>query len=382
MADVEMAEANRVSEDTDLRSLILHFNSFAQHASKQLADANKTFAEETRKIVAEAIAANNPQIVAMATAAVSANATHNANASQQAPSASGEPEHPGSSAPSLNSQDSAEHITPSSQERITPSASTKISLNPPKPFAGKGSDVEQFLRKLQQYLKLSRVPLHEWFEYASTFLEGQPDKLWHSEYAIMQQTMNLVPWDKFESFMLSTFGTIAPLSEAYKEYEQCKQTTTVAEFVSRLRACAQRLKGTFLQQSEGSLTIKFFNGLKPNILKLVEDSAPVGWWTSTEQVFQKAINFELNQAAALGRQHVQSVLPAEDIFASSGLLVKRKANAKESGKKTKKPKQVHAVYIPPEEFKRRQAAKRCTLCGQAGHNYKKCTNERTAQPFA
>ena len=48
-----------------------------------------------------------------------------------------------------------------------------------------------------------------------TFLEGQPDKLWHSEYASMQQTMNPVPWDKFESFMLSTFGTIAPLSEAY-----------------------------------------------------------------------------------------------------------------------------------------------------------------------
>ena len=371
MADVEMVNVSKASESTDLRSLIEQFNAFAQHASKQLADANKNFGEETRKIVAEAIAANNPQIVA--TAAVNANATHNATASQQAPSASGEPEHP-SSAPSSNSQDNAEGITPSSQEHITPSSSTKISLNSPKPFAGKGSDVEQFMRKLQQHLKLSRVPSHEWVEYASTFLEGQPDKLWHSKYAIMQQTMNPVPWVKFESFMLSTFGTIAPLCEAYKEYEQCKQTSTVAEFVSRLRACAQRLKGTFLQQSEGSLTIKFFNGLKLSILKLVEDSAPVGWWTSTEQVFQKAINFKLNQAAALGRQHVQSVTPAEDISASSGLPVKRKANAKEPGKKTKKPKQVHAVYIPPEEFKRRQAARRCTLCGH--------TNERTAQPFA
>ena len=198
------------------------------------------------------------------------------------------------------------HHEPCSQEHITPSSSTKISLNSPKAFCW------QRFRRWAVYAKAAAVLEVEQSSVAWVgwicfyFWKAVQDKLWHSEYAIMQQTMNPVPWVKFESFMLSTFGTIAPLSEAYKVYEQCKQTSTVAEFVSRLRACAQRLKGTFLQQSEGSLTIKFFNGLKPSILKLVEDSAPVGWWTSIEQVFQKAINFELNQAAC-ARQTTYSV---------------------------------------------------------------------------
>ena len=111
----------------------------------------------------------------MATAAVGANATH--NASQQAPSASGEPEHPGSSAPSLDSQDSAGYITPSSQERIAPSASTKISLNPPKPFAGKGSDVEQKTAavpaKTAAVLEVEQSP-NAWVGWVCFYILGEP----------------------------------------------------------------------------------------------------------------------------------------------------------------------------------------------------------------
>lgn len=380
-SEVEMSDTSDKPEGPTVQSLVTELNDFATHVNKQLTNVSKELGEQMKKVVADAIAANNPQIVAMAAAA--AKAVHSPTPVQAASESqkTGEPETPESSPGSADdAQNNVETITPSSQERDFSSPTAKISLNPPKPFAGKGTDVEQFLRKLKQYLRLSKVSISEWVEYASTFLDGHPDKLWHSEYANLQQTMNPVPWEKFENFMHTTFGTIAPLSEAYKEYEHCKQTGTVAEFASRLRACALRLKGTFLEQSEGSLTIKFFNGLKPSILKLVEDSAPAGWWTSTEQVFEKAINFELNQAAALGRPNVQSAQATEENVASSG---KRKtAKKSDPAGKPKKQKVTHDIYIPPEEFKRRQAAKRCTLCGQAGHNYKKCTNERTAQPFA
>ena len=152
--------------------------------------------------------------------------------------------------------------------------------------------------------------------------------------------------------------------------------------MSRLRACAQRLKGTFLQQSEGSLTIKFFNGLKPSILKLVEDSAPVGWWTSTEQVFQKAINFELNQAAALGRQHVQSVTPAEDISASSGLPVKRRPMQRSQGRRARSLNRLmRCTYHQKSSSDGRQPSDAPCVVKQA-ISTRKCTNERTAQPFA
>ena len=47
------------------------------------------------------------------------------------------------------------------------------------------------------------------------------------------------------------------------------------------------------------MVVKFLRGLKPSIAKWIEHAAPDGCWTSTEQIFSKALTFESSKAAML-----------------------------------------------------------------------------------
>jgi hypothetical protein len=93
---------------------------------------------------------------------------------------------------------------------------------------------------------------------ASTFLEGQADKQWASESDDLGDLKDgPLTWSNFEHFLLTNFRKIAPMTQYFKEYEACEQTTTVTDYVSRLRTCLNKLKWTFLEVSPGIAYVNF-----------------------------------------------------------------------------------------------------------------------------
>lgn len=50
--------------------------------------------------------------------------------------------------------------------------------------------------------------------------------------------------------------------------------------------------------SPGNVTDKFIDGLKPHCKRDVEENAPLGWWTIPDQLFDKALLFEVSHTAS------------------------------------------------------------------------------------
>ena len=286
---------------------------------------------------------------------------------------------PSSSAgPSTETQTVIENGSdPSASDSHVKAVVVKASVHPPKAFTGESDDVEHFLRKMKQYLCLTQIPANQHLEYAATYLEGQPDRLWSSEREtlVLAKAPDALTWSDFEAFLQSNFGKLAPMTDYFKEYENLKQESTVIDYVSRLKTCVSKLKNTFLEPSEGTVVVKFLRGLRTPIAKLVQESAPDGWWTSSDQVFAKALTFETNKAAMMSTP--QTIPLNVDKLEGE----KRKAEAQpksDKGAKKQKPNPDKAVKIPDSEFKRRQKAKRCVMCGKERHGT--CHN-KDATPF-
>lgn len=272
------------------------------------------------------------------------------------------------------------HSEPLSESALHTRAVMKATVHPPKPFDGRiDGDVEHFLRKMKHYLRLCGIPADDQLDFAAQYLEGQPDKLWSSEKDILALSKHPVAldWSDFETFLQKHFGKIAPMTDYFKEYEDLKQETTVIDYVSRLRTCVSKLKGTFLEPNEGAVCVKFLRGLKPHINKLVQNTAPDGWWNSVDQVYAKALTFETNKAAMMDKTSFDAERPSE----------KRKErpasgnDANKLDKLKKKQKMLNpdsAIKIPKDEWMRRLRNKRCVMCGKAKHGM--CSN-KVATPF-
>ena len=253
-------------------------------------------------------------------------------------------------------------------------------VNAPKPFDGKISDCEHHLRKMHYYLKLCNLAECDYVDYASTYLEGQADKLWAAESDKFKILNNgPVTWDQYCLTLRTNYGQIAPMTTYYREYENLSQTGTVVEYVARMKTVVSKLNGSILCPAEGQVIVHFLRNLKPAIARLCENNVPIGWWTSLSQVFEKALTFETNKAAMLGSE-VKSetkVTPSISVGVKSAGVKKvkgKKGNAK--GNESKNPDD--KIFISKEEWARRKAASRCLMCGKIKHGT--CT-DKCAEPF-
>ena len=281
---------------------------------------------------------------------------------------------------------------PPSRKRLVP----RLSVAAPKPFSGKGDDVEHFVRKLHRYFELCRVPAELRVDYAAHFLEGAVDKQWDTHYEILKVQQDVVTWSDFEQFLLKSFGKIAPMTQYFKDYENCVQSSTVTDYVTRLRTCLSKLKGSFLEVSEGLATIKFLKGLKSDISRQVQAAAPEGWWGSIDEAYSKALTFETNQVAMI-RSSSDAPNDADKRRSDDDKRSKAKRSDDGAGpssprspawkvQKTKGNEKGKAwdrnpdksVFIPKDEWNARLKAKRCPMCGDEGH--KECT-KKDATPF-
>ncbi len=71
---------------------------------------------------------------------------------------------------------------------------------------------------------------------AFAFVEKSAESVWSSELTELENSNIPVTWDHFTEIMISYFGTQVPARETQVKYKACKQITTVADFVRRLKS--------------------------------------------------------------------------------------------------------------------------------------------------
>ena len=88
---------------------------------------------------------------------------------------------------------------------------------------------------MKQYLSLTKAPANLHVPYASSYLEGEPDRLWAAEHDRLKALNPAVLWAQFDALLNRNFATIAPVTAYYREYEHLHQVSNVADYVAQMK---------------------------------------------------------------------------------------------------------------------------------------------------
>ena len=177
---------------------------------------------------------------------------------------------------------------------------------------GEGSErVKAFLSLLQRYIAVTGLPLVSWGIMTAHFLQKSALLLWEIKFQglITSHGPTAVTWRMFEKFMQDKYGQLQPACQIRAAYEELRESDfdSVSSFIRAFRIKERELVGTPYHPG-GSAIFDFNRKLTPAVRTYVQDNAPEDWWTDVQQVYKKALNYELNKRAA-----VQDVLQERDV---------------------------------------------------------------------
>ena len=175
-----------------------------------------------------------------------------------------------------------------------------VKMTPPDKGADEnGRDVGFFLTELKSFNVLTGLPKVFWGLLARMHLSWRVRKSWDQEIKHLQtQSGNAsVDWDDFEVFMRRSFANMLPAREARRRYDKLSQTGSVKDYVRELVQVVRELEGTPYHPG-GSVFDDFIKGLKSDVRRFVQDHAPTGWWTDINDLYQKALDYEVNGLAS------------------------------------------------------------------------------------
>ena len=178
-----------------------------------------------------------------------------------------------------------------------------VKVSPPERWGGdeKGREVHFFLSELSAFYEMTALPKVFWAVVARTHLAWKPRESWDRELEHLQSQpgATAVTWEHFVLFMKRSYASLLPARETRQRYDRLKQTGSVRDFVREQVQLVRELTGTPYQPG-GSVFDDFINGLKADVRRFVEDHAPTGWWTNIQDLYQKAVDYEINGLARTG----------------------------------------------------------------------------------
>ena len=179
-------------------------------------------------------------------------------------------------------------------------------------------------------------------------------------------------WSMFETFMHDQYGQLQTATEIRAAYDEMHQSDfdSVSSFVRAFRIKERELIGTPYHPGGGAI-IDFIKKLTPAVRRYVQDNAPEKWWTDVKQVYCKALNYQLNQHAAVQVSgHLSDCGLASDPDSNShsepdddDLLEQNQ----HSGQKRKR--------VPDADWEARRDSASCYRCGEPGHIARECQAE-------
>ena len=154
------------------------------------------------------------------------------------------------------------------------------------------------LSELFVFYEMTALPKVFWAVVARTHLAWKPRKSWDRELEHLQSQPGATAftWEHFVLFMKRPYASLLPAREARQRYDRLKQSGSASDFV---REQVPELEGTPYHPG-GSMFDDFMNGLKADVRRFVEEHAPTGWWTNIQDLYQKAVDYEINDLARTG----------------------------------------------------------------------------------
>ncbi len=236
-----------------------------------------------------------------------------------------------------------------------------------------------WLKSLNRYFQDKNQTPEAFGRLAGHWLTGQAQKVWDCELDDLLEQGKSPTWDYFVKTLTSYYGTVIPAREQRAKYLACAQKGTVMDFITEFKVITQTLKNTAFAPSQMDTVEHFIRGLKADVRKYVEEQAPQGWWTDPKPLFEKAIQFEVNQHSLAGK--VQSVAKINHIDLKKK-IGKKKAYRGRAGRQKER-----ADRVPDRDDPRRplhriakivQSARKgrdvCLNCESSSHRYADCTS--------
>ena len=148
-----------------------------------------------------------------------------------------------------------------------------------------------FLSDLKSFFELYALPSVFWGMMASDHLDWRTKLQWDckKESLKLQRGANYhsVSWQDFKAFMQRSFASLTPAREAQQLDSKLKQTGSVRVYVHDMMQILCEQRTVFHPGS--SVFDDLIDGLKLG----VQDNAPTGWWTDMNDLYQKALDYEL-----------------------------------------------------------------------------------------
>lgn len=173
----------------------------------------------------------------------------------------------------------------------------------PAPKAwGNGSDDDSvviFLPRLKAYLERHDVSEDKLTQWAPQFLTGRAFQLWNLHANDLVKRQLPLTWEVFASFMESCFGAIAPEKLARSQYENLRQTGAVYSYIAEQRKLVQLMQhNPDVCPGQPDIIRQFLRNAKHDLRMYLIDKTPdSGYYSSCEEVYSKAINWQTNQKA-------------------------------------------------------------------------------------
>lgn len=175
-------------------------------------------------------------------------------------------------------------------------------VQPPQPdrFSGQSTqDVAAFIRSIERYFQLApHIPADKQAIWATSWLREEPLRIWEAEMQVKADANQTCSLQDFKEFLLKHYGNLLPARQFKQQFRELKQTGSVSEYTRTMKRLIYELKGTPMEVSPGDIVDRFIDGLKAAPRKYVQTNAPDNWWTDPDQLFTKALHYEVNISAA------------------------------------------------------------------------------------
>jgi hypothetical protein len=174
-------------------------------------------------------------------------------------------------------------------------------VQPPQPdkFSGGTRDVAAFIRSVERYFQLApHIPTDKQAIWATSWLRDEPLRIWEAEMQVKADANQTCSLKDFKDFLLKHYDNLLPARQFKQQFRELKQTGSVSEYTRSMKRLIYELKGTPMEVSPGDIVDRYIEGLKPAARKYVQTNAPENWWTDPDQLFSKALHYEINISAA------------------------------------------------------------------------------------
>ena len=157
-------------------------------------------------------------------------------------------------------------------------------------------NVAIFVDRLHRYFASHNVAKDDMPSQALDFLDGKAFQLWKLESEMLVTEGSSLTWDKFESFMKQSFGSIDPERHARQQFDSLKQgSSSVFNYVTEMRRLIRIMHPMpMIRPGDGDIVSRFIANARPELRDYLTANTPEGYWKSTEQLFERAMTWALN----------------------------------------------------------------------------------------